>query len=76
VVHDRVYLDANENGLADGTLCGADPGDQVSTAGSWEAGLNDARPGIIMLANPVVGLTLEVSPRGGRVENRLVAKSP
>ena len=29
----------------------------VSTAGSWEAGVNDARPGIIMEANPVVGDT-------------------
>jgi len=169
VVHDRVYLDANGNGLADGTPCGADPlftselieetldwyathndgtvwylgedskefddCDLVGTAGSWEAGQNDARPGIIMLANPVVGqsyrqefakhiaedwarvlhlsrsvsvplddftgcletmdwtyldpgqrehkfycpgvgLMLEVSPSGGRVENRLVAKSP
>ena len=26
VVHDRVYLDANQNGVADGTSCGADPG--------------------------------------------------
>lgn len=169
VVHDRVYLDANGSGLADGTLCSADPGftselieetfdwyathndgtvwylgedskefDEctlVGTTGSWEAGQNDARPGIIMLASPVVGqsyrqefakdiaedwarvlhlsrsvsvpasdytgcletmdwtyldpgqrehkfycpgvgLALEVSPKGGRVENRLVAKSP
>ena len=169
VVHDRVYLDANGNGLADGTACGADPlftselieetldwyathndgtvwylGEDskefdncvlAGTAGSWEAGQNDARPGIIMLANPVVGqsyrqefakdiaedwarvlhlgrsvsvpagnytgcletmdwtyldpgqrehkfycpgvgLVLEISPSGGRVENRLMTKSP
>lgn len=170
VVRDRVYLDANTNGLADGTPCSpAAPGFtseliedtfdwfatqndgtvwyfgedskeyencvQVSTAGSWEAGINDAFPGIVMLGNPVigqsyrqefaediaedwarvlhldrsvsveygdftgcletmdwsylepghrehkfycrgVGLTLEISPRGGRVRNELVAKSP
>lgn len=28
----------------------------VSTAGSWEAGVDGALPGIIMLANPIVGL--------------------
>ena len=26
VVHDRVYLDANQNGVVDGASCGADPG--------------------------------------------------
>jgi hypothetical protein len=169
VVHDRVYLDANGNGLADGSACGPGPGftselieetfdwyathkdgtvwylgedskefddcTLVGTAGSWEAGQNGALPGIIMLAHPVVGqsyrqefakgiaedwarvlnlsravsvpqndyegcletmdwtylspgqrehkfycsgvgLTLEISPSGGRIENRLVAKSP
>jgi hypothetical protein len=90
VVHDRVYLDANGNGLADGTPCSpAAPGFTseliedtfdwfktqndgtvwylgedskeyedcvlVGTAGSWEAGVNDAFPGIVMLANPVIG---------------------
>ncbi len=30
-------------------------GQVVSTAGSWEAGVNGAQPGIIMLANPTVG---------------------
>ncbi|HEV8453720.1 MAG TPA: hypothetical protein VGQ24_02440, partial [Gemmatimonadales bacterium] len=89
VVHDRVYVDENENGVADGTSCGADPGftselieetfdwyapdntgavwyfgedskeydhcTLVGTAGSWEAGLSGAQPGIIMLANPVIG---------------------
>ena len=169
VVQDRVYLDANGNGIADGALCGTDPGftaelieetfdwyatandntvwylgedsreydacTLVGTAGSWEAGVNGAQPGIIMLAQPVVGqsyrqefaedvaedwarvlhldrqlsvpygafsgclktmdwsalepghrehkfycpnvgLVLEVSARGGRERNELVAKSP
>lgn len=31
-------------------------GEVVSTAGSWEAGVDGALPGIIMLANPIVGL--------------------
>ncbi|MFC1924569.1 hypothetical protein ACFLXA_04325 [Chloroflexota bacterium] len=30
-------------------------GEVVSTEGSWEAGVNDAKPGIIMEANPQVG---------------------
>ena len=91
VVHDRVYLDENENGVADGASCGADPGftaelieetfdwyapdntgavwyfgedskeydhcNLVGTTGSWEAGVNGAQPGIIMLAHPVIGQT-------------------
>src|SRR4030095_6788922 len=32
-----------------------DHGTLLTTAGSWEAGKNGARPGIIMLANPRVG---------------------
>ncbi len=31
-------------------------GEVVSTAGSWEAGVDGALPGIIMLADPIVGL--------------------
>lgn len=31
-------------------------GEVVSTAGSWEAGVDGALPGIIMLANPIEGL--------------------
>ncbi|AKB25061.1 hypothetical protein MSMTP_1592 [Methanosarcina sp. MTP4] len=30
-------------------------GEPVSTEGSWEAGVNGAKPGIIMLGNPKVG---------------------
>lgn len=89
VVHDRVYVDENGNGVADGSSCGPTPGftselieetfdwytpdntgtvwyfgedskeydhcTLVGTTGSWEAGLNGAQPGIIMLANPVIG---------------------
>ena len=31
------------------------PGGQVSTQGSWEAGVNGAQPGIVMLGHPKVG---------------------
>ena len=34
-------------------------GEVVSTAGSWEAGKNGARPGIIMPAHPHVGQTMQ-----------------
>jgi hypothetical protein len=30
-------------------------GDSTSTAGSWEAGVDGAQPGIVMLAHPAVG---------------------
>ena len=30
-------------------------GKVVSTAGSWEAGVNNAKPGMIMTANPQIG---------------------
>jgi len=33
-----------------------DNGQVVSTAGSWEAGVDGALPGVIMLANPIEGL--------------------
>ena len=32
-------------------------GQVVSTEGSWEAGVNGAQPGVIMLAHPKTGLT-------------------
>jgi hypothetical protein len=69
VVRDRVYLDGeliedtfdwyapDEDGnvwyLGEDTK--AFDNGTVSTEGSWEAGKNGARPGVIMLANPRVG---------------------
>jgi hypothetical protein len=70
VVHDQVFLDgeliedtidwyAEDN---DGNVWyfgedskELDHGVVVSTEGSWEAGVNGATPGIVMLAQPVVG---------------------
>ena len=39
----------------DSTTLDPDTGQPVSTVGSWEAGVNGALPGIVMLANPQVG---------------------
>jgi hypothetical protein len=103
VVHDRVYLDENENGVADGASCGADPGFTaelieetfdwfapdnagtvwyfgedskeyehcvlLGTTGSWEAGLNGAQPGIVMLAHPVIGQTYRQEFSAGIAED-------
>jgi len=70
VVHDQVFLDGEltEDTFdwyaedTDGNVWyfgedskEIDHGVVVSTEGSWEAGVNGALPGIIMLANPVVG---------------------
>jgi hypothetical protein len=43
-------------------------GEVVSTAGSWEAGVEGAQPGIIVPGVPTVGLTVSagVLPRRGR----------
>ena len=44
-------------------------GEVVSTAGSWEAGLDGALPGIIMLANPIEGLWYRQEFRAGEAED-------
>jgi hypothetical protein len=67
VVHDRVYLEGDliedtfdwyaQNADGDVWYLGEDSkeienGQVVSTDGSWEAGVDDAKPGIIMWADP------------------------
>jgi hypothetical protein len=44
-------------------------GKVVSTAGSWEAGVDGARPGIVMLARPRVGRTYKQENRPGAAED-------
>jgi len=70
VVHDRVYLDGEliEDTMdwyaqdTDGNVWyfgedskEIDHGVVVSTEGSWEAGVDGATPGVVMLAEPIVG---------------------
>ena len=74
VVHDRAYLDGEliEDTFdwyaqdADGNVWyfgedskEIDHGNVVSTEGSWEAGVNGAMPGVLMLADPVVGVSYQ-----------------
>lgn len=44
-------------------------GEVVSTAGSWEAGVGGAKPGIVMLAHPHVGLTYRQEYLKGEAED-------
>jgi hypothetical protein len=44
-------------------------GEIVSTAGSWEAGVDGAQPGIIMPANPVIGVTYRQEFYPGEAED-------
>ncbi|UCC93211.1 MAG: hypothetical protein JSW25_00590 [Thermoplasmata archaeon] len=44
-------------------------GQVVSTAGSWEAGVDGALPGIIMLAEPYVGITYRQEFYAGEAED-------
>jgi hypothetical protein len=45
-------------------------GEVVSTSGSWQAGQNGALPGVIMLANPQVGIEYAEENRPGQAEDR------
>ena len=45
-------------------------GKVVSTAGSWEAGIDGAKPGIIMLAIPVVGVVYRQEYYKGEAEDK------
>ena len=45
-------------------------GEIVSTSGSWRAGEDGAMPGIIMLANPQVGIEYAEENRPGHAEDR------
>jgi hypothetical protein len=47
-----------------------DHGEVVSTEGSWEAGRDGARPGIVMLAHPRVGDTYDQEVAPGVAEDR------
>jgi hypothetical protein len=46
-----------------------DGGEVVSTEGSWEAGVDGAQPGIIMLADPLVGDTYRQEFYAGEAED-------
>jgi hypothetical protein len=45
-------------------------GELVSTAGSWEAGIDGALPGIVMLAEPTVGDSYQQEYYAGEAEDR------
>ncbi len=47
-----------------------DGGEVVSTKGSWEAGKNGAKPGIVMLADPRVGDTYDQERAPGVAEDK------
>jgi hypothetical protein len=85
VVHDRVYLDGSltEDTLdwfaqdKDGNVWyfgedskEFDHGQLVGTEGSWRAGENGAEPGLIMLADPDVGLRYRQEHARGVAEDR------
>ena len=85
VVHDQVYLDGAltedtfdwyaQDTLGNVWYLGEDSkqiqnGVVVGTEGSWEAGVNGARAGIIMLAHPKIGLQYEQEFAAGIAEDR------
>jgi len=45
-------------------------GTPVSSAGSWEAGVDGAKPGIIMMANPIVGVVYRQEYYEGEAEDK------
>jgi len=47
----------------------------VGTGGSWEAGVNEAVPGIIMLANPIPGMKYRQEVYEGEAEDRAEVSS-
>src|SRR5512146_2620167 len=100
VVHDQVFLDGvlvedtfdwyAQDTQGNVWYLGEDSrqiqnGVVVGTEGSWEAGVNGASAGLIMLAQPKVGaqyqqefapgvgLVLELQPKGGGVRNELTS---
>jgi hypothetical protein len=52
-----------------------DGGVFVGTEGSWEAGVDGALPGIVMLADPQVGLTYEQERAPGVAEDRATVRA-
>jgi hypothetical protein len=85
VVHDQVFLNGSlkENTFdwyandKDGNVWyfGEDTNEQGSTTGSWEAGKNGAKAGIIMLAHPMVGDTYYQENAPGVVADQARVKS-
>jgi hypothetical protein len=84
VVHDRVFLDGEltedtfdwfaQDAQGNVWYLGEDSkeidhGQVVSTEGSWEAGVNGAQPGIIMLAQPQTGLAYRQEFAAGVAED-------
>ena len=55
VVLDRVFVSGELTEKTFDWYAQDEDGNVVSTLGSWEAGKNGAKPGIIMLAHPKVG---------------------
>jgi hypothetical protein len=52
-----------------------DPGMEPSTAGSWEAGVDDALPGIVMLASPKVGQEYRQEYYAGEAEDYAIVRT-
>jgi hypothetical protein len=85
VVHDVVYVDGEKREetfdwyaqASDGAVWYfgedskefRDDGTVKSTAGSWEAGVRGAQPGVVMLAKPTVGATFRQEYRRGVAED-------
>jgi hypothetical protein len=84
VVHDRVFLDGTlaedtfdwyaQDAAGNVWYFGEatqefQPGGGVSTEGSWEAGVDGALPGVIMLASPMVGATYPQEQATGVAED-------
>jgi hypothetical protein len=84
VVHDRVFLDGEltedtfdwfaQDAQGNVWYFGEDSkelenGKVVSTEGSWQAGVNGAEPGVVMLAHPKTGLTYRQEFSAGVAED-------
>lgn len=90
VVHDRVWLNGSliedtfdwyaQDAAGNVWYFGEDSkeienGVVISTAGSWEAGVNGAQPGIIMLADPTVGVKYQQELAVGVAEDMARVRS-
>jgi len=84
VVHDRVFADGElaedtfdwyaQDSAGNVWYFGEDTaeyknGSVTSTAGSWEGGVNGAQPGVVMLAQPMVGESYHQEFRKGEAED-------
>jgi hypothetical protein len=90
VVHDSAYLDGEliedtedwfaEDGAGNVWYMGEetiayDPTEPPSTAGSWEAGVNGALPGIVMLADPSVSSRYRQEYYVGEAEDYAIVRA-